>query len=69
MKIGYWVHSCAHSDLYLHVMAVYPCTTGYKCKVRYLRKKDNMVQWIGKEYEQHETVIIKKEDVKWWKRK
>jgi hypothetical protein len=69
MTKGYWYHSAAHSDLYLHIMAVYPCSTGYKCKVRYLRKKDNTIQYIGKAYNQFEYVTIRTEDIKWWKRK
>ena len=69
MKIGYWIHTATHSDLYIHVMAVYPCSDGYKCKIRYLNKRSNNIQYIGKPGEQFEYVVIKTEDVRWWKHK
>jgi len=69
MISGCWVHSAAHSDLYLHIIAVYPCSTGFKCKVLYRRKKDGMVQYIGTGHKYHEFITIKTEDVKWWIRK
>jgi len=69
LGIGYWVHIAANADLYLHILAVYPCSTGLKCKVRYLRKKDNVEQHIGKPFMQIEYVVIKTEDFKWWRRK
>ena len=66
---GYWIHTAAPSDLYLRILGVYPCSTGYKCKVVYLRKKDDQVQYIGKSGIYHEYVIIQYEDAKWWRKK
>lgn len=42
---------------------------GFKCKIKYVRKKDNQIQYIGKPGLQIEYVVIKTEDVKWWRRK